>query len=278
MSDGFYLGVDVGSLSCDAVLLSDQEQVVAWSVVPTGARNREAIARARDETLRSAGVQPQQILATVATGYGRNRVEGRLGSVTEITCHARGICTSLPGTELLIDIGGQDSKAVRIGEDGRVAGFSMNDKCAAGTGRFLEAMARALEVDIEELGGMDVEATGDLTLSSMCTVFAESEVVSLIADGAEVSEIVRGLNRAIASRTRAMVRRVEPDLRGLRVAMSGGVARNPGVVRALTDELGCQVSVPEAPDTIGAYGAALIARERAMRGQRAAWNSVSKLR
>ncbi|MHC4108864.1 MAG: acyl-CoA dehydratase activase, partial [Planctomycetota bacterium] len=231
MNDGFYLGLDVGSLSCDAVLIADEEQIVAWSVVPTGARNREAIVRARDEVLRAAGVRPENLAATIATGYGRNRVEGRLASITEITCHARGIRRSLPGTDLLVDIGGQDSKAVRLGGDGRVAGFSMNDKCAAGTGRFLEAMARALEVDIDELGGMDEGAAGNVTLSSMCTVFAESEVVSLIAEGADIAEIVRGLNRAIAARTRAMVRRVAPELSGLRVAMSGGVARNPGVVR-----------------------------------------------
>jgi predicted CoA-substrate-specific enzyme activase len=244
MNGGFYLGVDVGSLSCDAVLITGEQRIAAWSVVPTGARNREAIARARDEVLRSAGVSTRDLAATIATGYGRNRVEDRLGSVTEITCHARGIRSLLPGTDVVIDIGGQDSKTVRMGEDGRVANFSMNDKCAAGTGRFLEAMARALEVDIEELGGMDQGSVGKLTLSSMCTVFAESEVVSLIAEGAEVAEIVRGLNRAIASRTCAMVRRVAPDLSGLRVAMSGGVARNPGVVRALSAELQCEVDVP----------------------------------
>jgi predicted CoA-substrate-specific enzyme activase len=139
----------------------------------------------------------------------------------------------------------------------------MNDKCAAGTGRFLEAMARALEVDISELGGMEEGASGNITLSSMCTVFAESEVVSLIAEGTETPEIVFGLHRAIASRTRALVRRVATDLTGLSVAMSGGVARNPGVVRALSAVLECEVVVPPEPDTIGALGAALIARDRA---------------
>jgi predicted CoA-substrate-specific enzyme activase len=270
MNGGFYLGVDVGSLSCDAVLITDEERIVAWSVVPTGARNREAIARARDEVLRAAGVSAQDLAATIATGYGRNRVEGRLASVTEITCHARGIRTRLPGTEVVIDMGGQDSKAVRLDADGRVAGFSMNDKCAAGTGRFLEAMARALDVDIDELGDMDEGATENLTLSSMCTVFAESEVVSLVAEGAEVREIVHGLNRAIAARVRTLVRRVAPDLSGLKVAMSGGVARNPGVVRALSAELGCEIAVAPEPDTIGAYGAALIARERALKKHAAA--------
>ncbi len=257
-----YLGVDIGSLSCDAVLLDEQGRTAAWSVVPTGARNQEAIERARAEVLQSAGVTAKDLGAVIATGYGRDRVEGRLASVTEITCHARGIQALLPGTELLIDVGGQDSKAIRLDGGGQVLEFVMNDKCAAGTGRFLEAMARALEVGVDELGRLDERAQGNLTLSSMCTVFAESEVVSLIAEGTEVPDIVRGLHRAIAARTQGLAKRVEVDTARLRVAMSGGVARNPGAVRALGEALGCEVFVPPEPDTVGALGAALIARDR----------------
>jgi len=259
----FYLGVDVGSLSCDAVLIDDEGSLKAWSVVPTGARNLEAIERARNEVLASAAVSSAAVGATVATGYGRDRVEGRLASVTEISCHARGIQSLLPGTDVMIDIGGQDSKAIALNKHGRVTEFAKNDKCAAGTGRFLEAMARALEVDITQLGAMDENATGEVSLSSMCTVFAESEVVSLIADGAEVSEIVNGLHRAIATRTRGLVRRVAPQLADLNVSMSGGVARNPGVVRELSKVLGRDIRVPADPDIVGALGAALIAKERA---------------
>jgi len=259
----YYLGVDIGSLSCDSVLIDDQGTVMASTVVPTGARNREAIERATVEVMRLAGVEPEQVAATVSTGYGRSRVEGRLAAVTEITCHARGITNLHRPTRVLVDIGGQDSKAMLLDSRGQVNDFAMNDKCAAGTGRFLEAMARALEVDIEELSRLDVGATGTMTLSSMCTVFAESEVVSLIAEGVEAKEIAAGLNRAIASRTAAMVRRLAPDLTGLPVAMSGGVARNAGVVRALAATLGCDLYVPALPDTVGALGAALIARDRA---------------
>ncbi|MBW2457672.1 MAG: 2-hydroxyglutaryl-CoA dehydratase [Deltaproteobacteria bacterium] len=259
----YYLGVDVGSLSCDAVLIDGDGARKGWSVVPTGARNLEAIERARREVLAEAGVEDSSVGATIATGYGRDRVEGRLASVTEITCHARGIQALLPGTGVMVDIGGQDSKAIALDDKGRVIEFAMNDKCAAGTGRFLEAMARALEVDIAELGTMDESAQGDVALSSMCTVFAESEVVSLIADGTAVGEIVNGLHRAIASRTRGLVRRVAPQLAGQQVAMSGGVARNPGVVRELGKVLGCDIRVPQEPDTVGALGAALIARDRA---------------
>ena len=257
-----YLGIDIGSLSCDAAVVDGTGALVAFAVVPTGARNREAIARAKAEALAGAGLQDADIAATVSTGYGRDRVEGRLAAVTEITCHVRGIRAVLPDTDVLVDIGGQDSKTMRLDSSGAVADFAMNDKCAAGTGRFLEAMARALEVDIEDLGGLDLGATQGLTLSSMCTVFAESEVVSLIAEGVAVREIAAGLNRAIASRTRALVRRVARDLTGLRVSMSGGVARNQGVVRALSEALGVPVATPAEPDVVGALGAALIARER----------------
>jgi predicted CoA-substrate-specific enzyme activase len=258
----YYLGVDLGSLSCDAVLLNREGVILAASVVPTGARNLEAVVRAKQEVLDMAGISETKVKAVVSTGYGRDRVENRLTAVTEITCHARGTEALLPGTQVLIDIGGQDSKVIRLDGQGRVLDFAMNDKCAAGTGRFLEAMARALQVDIEELSELDRDATEDLTLSSMCTVFAESEVVSLIAEGVEVKEIVAGLNRAIASRITALVKRVAPDISGLKVAMSGGVARNHGVVRALNAALNLDVSIPPQPDTVGALGAALFARER----------------
>jgi (R)-2-hydroxyacyl-CoA dehydratese activating ATPase len=257
-----FMGVDVGSLSCDAVVIDDDGNLVTWSVVPTGARNIESILRVQAEVLSKAGVTPEQACPVVATGYGRSRVEGRLAAVTEITCHARGIEALIPGTQVLVDIGGQDSKAMLLDGKGHVQEFAMNDKCAAGTGRFLEAMARALEVEIGDLGNLDRDASGDLTLSSMCTVFAESEVVSLIAEGSQVPEIVKGLHRAIANRTQALVKRVARDYAGLKVSMSGGVARNPGVVRALEEVLDCDVTTPAEPDIVGALGAALIARER----------------
>lgn len=260
----YYLGVDIGSLSCDAVIVDSDEKVVSRSVVPTGARNRDAIASATDKVLAIAGLRRDEVGATVSTGYGRDRVDDRLAAVTEITCHARGIRSLLPSIGVLIDIGGQDSKAIRISEEGRVEKFVMNDKCAAGTGRFLEAMARALEVDIDELATLDVGAETDLTLSSMCTVFAESEVVSLIGCGTRVNEIVAGLNRAIARRTASLVKRVSPQLDGVSIAMSGGVARNAGVIRAIGQILETEVAVPDEPDTVGALGAALIARERAL--------------
>jgi predicted CoA-substrate-specific enzyme activase len=181
----YYLGIDIGSLSCDAVVIDDNETILASAVIPTGARNRESIARVKEEVIKAARIQETDLAATISTGYGRDRVDNRLAAVTEITCHARGILFVIPTTQVLIDIGGQDSKVIRLDGKGRVVDFAMNDKCAAGTGRFLEAMARALQVDIEDLSELDNGAQGTATLSSMCTVFAESEVVSLIANGVE---------------------------------------------------------------------------------------------
>ncbi len=259
----YYIGIDIGSLSCDAVLIDEKAKILATSVVPTGARNQEAISNARYETLTASGIAERDIKATVSTGYGRERVKNRVAAITEITCHARGIQHLLDGIRILIDIGGQDSKAIMMDKEGHVVDFAMNDKCAAGTGRFLEAMARALQVDIKDIGKLDRGATSDLKLSSMCTVFAESEVVSLIADGVEVNEIVKGLNRSIAFRSMTLVKRIISDPNGFPIAMSGGVAHNKGVVRAISDALKTKIRVPHKPDIVGALGAALIARDRA---------------
>ncbi|MCK5542113.1 MAG: 2-hydroxyglutaryl-CoA dehydratase, partial [Desulfobacterales bacterium] len=209
-------------------------------------------------------IMEKDISSIISTGYGRTRVKERNGAVTEITCHAKGIKHMIPETRILIDIGGQDSKAMKLDQDGKVVDFAMNDKCAAGTGRFLEAMARALEVDINDLGDLDKGSTSDLTLSSMCTVFAESEVVSLIASGTEQREIAKGLNKAIAARTSSLVKRIAKNIDGLTVSMSGGVARNKGVVKAVAESMKIEkVHTPEMPDIIGALGAAIIAFERA---------------
>ena len=259
----YFLGIDIGSLSCDAVLIDEKKNILSSSVIPTGVKNIESIARVKKNVLDASKIMEKDIRSIISTGYGRSRVKERDGAVTEITCHAKGIKHVIPETSILIDIGGQDSKAIHLDQDGNVVDFAMNDKCAAGTGRFLEAMARALEVDINQLGDLDEGATSDLVLSSMCTVFAESEVVSLIANGTEQKEIARGLNRAIAARTHSLVRRVAKNTNGLTVSMSGGVARNKGVVKAVAESMNIEkVNTPETPDIIGALGAAIIASER----------------
>jgi len=261
----YYLGIDIGSLSCDAVLIDDNKEIIASSVVPTGAKNLEAIERVKKDVLDSSGINEHDIKSIISTGYGRTRVEDRDGAVTEITCHAKGIKHVIPETRILIDIGGQDSKTIFLDSIGNVQDFAMNDKCAAGTGRFLEAMARALEVEIDELGSLDTGATSNLVLSSMCTVFAESEVVSLIASGTAQKEIARGLNMAIASKTVSLVKRVVKQIDDLPVSMSGGVARNPGVVRAIEEVLGIgKINIYAKPDIVGALGAALIGYDKSL--------------
>jgi len=256
-----YQGIDIGSSSCCVVIINGKKEIVSSSVVPTGARNFEALKRATREVFENAGISEKDIGHTVSTGYGRERVENRDKDISEIACHAKGISNYFPDTNLLIDIGGQDSKAIRIQPGGKVVDFSMNDKCAAGTGRFLEAMARVLEVDIDQFETLDAGAEGSQSISNMCTVFAESEIVSLVAQGIEIKEITNAINRSIATRTFSMTKRMTIGVHNLSVAMSGGVARNGGVVRMLERLLKKKIAIPPEPDRIGAFGAALFAME-----------------
>ncbi len=252
-------GIDVGSLSTDGVILDPEGRVVAQSIVRTGASSTRAAEEALKAALAHAGIDRGALGTVVSTGYGRASVPFALRAVTEITCHARGACHLFPETRTVVDIGGQDSKVVCVGPGGRVLDFTMNDKCAAGTGRFLEVMAEKLQVGLEEMGALSLRAAGEVTVSSVCTVFAESEVVSLVARDHPVEEIVRGLHRSIVNRVWAMAGSLDPE--GA-LTMSGGVAKNRGVVAMLEEKLGRPVLVPEEPQTVGALGAALIAQER----------------
>jgi len=200
----------------------------------------------------------QEITSLVATGYGRERVLGATRTLTEITCHARGARAMVPAARTIIDIGGQDSKVIRLDEKGLVQDFIMNDKCAAGTGRFLEVMATRLEVGLDEFGKEWRRARGSAKISSTCTVFAESEIISLISTGMKRTVIVKGLCNAIAGRVVSMARRIgaEPV-----VVFTGGVSLNDGVRRALEDALSQKVVVPPMSQFMGAYGAALFAQD-----------------
>jgi len=253
----FTAGVDVGAASGE-VLIWDGEEIVGYSIVPTGFNSRRAAQQAMVKALETSGVSRDQISSIVATGYGRIAIDYAQRQVTEISCYAKGMNHLHPEVRTIIDIGGQDSKAISVTPDGRVADFLMNDKCAAGTGRFLEVMAKALELDIEQLGEFSLMAKEPHQVSSTCTVFAESEVVTLVAEGVNREDIVAGLHSAIAKRTMSMVKRlglVAP------VAMAGGVAKNKGVVSALEAELGERLIVPQEPQIVGALGAALLAME-----------------
>lgn len=251
------VGLDVGSIMTKAVLFSDD----AWQsvVMPTGYSPREAGEQAFARLLRECGLTRGDIDMIIGTGYGRVALSFIDKAVTEITCHARGAHYLVEGTDMVIDIGGQDSKVILTDGAGNVTNFAMNDKCAAGTGRFLQVMATALGCDVSELAGLARDAE-PAQISSMCTVFAESEVISLLAQGVGKDRIIAGIHRSVATRVAAMAERLG---QGKRITFTGGVAKNEGVRECLVRELGLAIiTVPES-HLAGALGAALIAREKA---------------
>jgi len=253
-----FAGIDVGSLSADAVLINEAGDIIAYSILPTGPDSQKAGTDAFLMALNRAGAEKKDVKHVVSTGYSRARVtEAENQSKTEISCHALGAHHLFPRAGTIIDIGGQDSKAIRVNRDGRVLDFAMNDKCAAGTGRFLEVMAGALGTDIEQIGKLALQSSKQLSISSTCTVFAESEVISLISQGKSPADIAMAISRAIAHRTAGLASRVGIEDQ---VIMSGGVAKNIAVVRLLSEKISCRIQVPEEPQIIGALGAALFAR------------------
>lgn len=252
----YFAGIDVGSLSTEAVILDAHNALAGYSIIQTGANSTDAAEEALEEALTQAGIEREQITRVVATGYGRISVPLAEKRVTEISCHGVGAHHLFPDTGTVIDIGGQDSKVIRVGEGGKVLDFTMNDKCAAGTGRFLEVMASKLQVSLDDMGKLSLEAGGESRISSVCTVFAESEVVSLVAQNHPKEEIIRGLHRAIVNRVWSMIKTV--GVHGA-VTMSGGVAKNRGVVALLEEKLGRSMHLYKEPQIIGALGAALMA-------------------
>lgn len=249
------LGVDLGSRTTKAVLMNDGE-ILARRIIATGWAPADAAEAARAAVTADAGLTPEDVEVTVATGYGRVTVPFAARMVTEITCHAAGAAHVLPEARTVIDVGGQDSKVIRIDQFGLVSDFAMNDRCAAGTGRFLEFMAQSLEVEIGAFAILGAEGKNPADLSSICTVFAESEVLSLVAEGTEVADIVAGIHRAIARRIVTLAQSV-----GLvpPVAMTGGGALNAGLRHHLAALLGTEILLPPNPQTMGAEGAAILA-------------------
>jgi predicted CoA-substrate-specific enzyme activase len=255
---GTFAGVDVGSLGSKSVIFENGE-IIGSSILRTGLRSEESGQAALDAALENAGRRREDLCYIVGTGYGRISAPYADKTVTEITCHARGAHFLHPKTRTIIDMGGQDCKAIRLDEEGNVTDFAMNDKCAAGTGRFLEVMANVMKVGIEDLGGLSLNATEVLPVSSTCTVFAESETISLIARGEKAENIIVGIHHAIANRIHGLFSRVgiEND-----VFFSGGVAKNVGMRKALEDVMDITLARPEGdPQLAGAIGAAILAQE-----------------
>ena len=257
-------GCDVGSLSAKAVIINDGA-IVAHAVIRAGANPAEAAASVLDQALASAGLTRGDLAYIVGTGYGREQIPFAGASESEISCHARAAFYLMPETRMVIDIGGQDAKATRLDDHGNIARYIYNDKCASGTGRFLEIMAGALEVPLEAMGPTGARSTEKLTISNQCVIFAETEVVSLVNEGHEIADIVNALHHAMARRVASLARSIE--IRQA-VVMTGGVAKNSGVFDALAAALNVPVKAVDRvdPQIVGALGAALYARERAHAG------------
>lgn len=250
-------GIDIGSISTKAVIMRDG-QLLASRVILTGYNAENAGKKVFDAVLDDLQISASAITRIVATGYGRKGLAMADKSITEIMCHATGARYLNPLIRSIIDIGGQDSKAILLDDRGKVANFAMNDKCAAGTGRFLEVMARAMEVDLDEFGRMSLKADLPARISSLCTVFAESEIISLIAKGEKRANIIAGIHESICVRVLAMANRI-----GIKspVMMTGGVAKNIGVVRAFEKAIGSPIEVSDYAQVNGAIGAALLAQD-----------------
>lgn len=254
-----YAGIDAGSNTIKAVILGE-EGPLSSHVIKTGLGGEEQALRCLAEACAKAGVGSEEISCIYSTGYGREYLSFPQGRKSEIHCHAAGVHWLLPAVRTIIDIGGQDSKGIRLNERGEVENFNMNDKCAAGTGRFLETMANALQIPLDEFGLCALRATEAVRVSSTCTVFAETEVISHIARGKKRDDILLGVCQSIVDRIAAMVRSIGVTAPA---AMTGGVAKNAAVVKLMGDRLRLPLLLPPDPQITGALGAALMARKDA---------------
>ena len=259
----FAAGVDVGSTQTKGIIVDRESRIVGRSLIDTGANVTRAAERGYEMALKDAGLSPEDIAFVVGTGYGRYKVTFGQAQISEISCHARGAKFIFPATRTVLDIGGQDSKAIKVGPGGEVVDFSMNDKCAAGTGRFLAMAAYTMDLKLEDIGPISLNSSNPLPITTTCTVFVESEIIAYLARGKKPEDILRGMHNAIASRCVSLMRRVGVEEE---VTFTGGVSRNIGMVKALEETLETRVNVSEESHFMGAIGAALFALERAQAG------------
>ncbi len=252
-------GVDVGSTQTKAVIIDEDRQIVGRALIDTGANVVHAAQSAYDEAIRASKVPEVEVEYVIGTGYGRYRVTFGNDQVTEISCHGRGAAHMFPGTRTVVDMGGQDTKAIRVKPTGEIDDFCMNDKCAAGTGRFLGAAAAALDIPLPELGDRALQYNKPVRISTTCTVFAESEVLSWLGKGKKIEDILWGVHQSIASRSAGLLRRVGIEDE---VTFTGGVTKNVAMVQALEERIGKKMNVSEDSHYMGALGAALFALDR----------------
>ncbi len=260
-------GVDVGSTQTKAVIIDEDQKVVARVLTDTGSNVVKAAERSFAEAIEQSGIEDDEVEYVIGTGYGRYRVTFGNTQVTEISCHGRGAVQMFPGTRTVVDMGGQDTKAIKINELGEIVDFCMNDKCAAGTGRFLGAAASALDIPLDDLGKTAMRSTKPVRISTTCTVFAESEVLSWLGRGKKIEDILWGVHQSIASRSFALMRRVGLENE---ITFTGGVTRNIAMVNALEERIDRKLNVSDDSHYMGAIGAALFALDhiRASRNPR----------
>ncbi len=239
-------------------IIDESEKILARVVSHTGAEHRRLANKVMEQALKQASLSFDEVTYIIATGYGRINVPFADRQITELSCHARGVASIYPSARTVLDIGGQDAKGLKLDSKGKLIDFVMNDRCAAGTGRFLEVVSKTLGLKLDDLGSISLKSTSKIAISSTCTVFAQQEIIALLSRGVPIEDVVAGLHDAIASRAVGMLRRlkVEPD-----IVFTGGVAKNIGVVKAVSENLGHEVLVPEDPLISGALGAALLAKE-----------------
>ncbi len=252
-----YLGIDIGSSSSKVAIIDDEGKLRACQVMNLGT-GTNAYEKVREAALEEAGVTEDDIKFTVATGYGRVNYKGADKQITEITCHAKGVNYLTGDARTIVDIGGQDAKIIKLDKNGKVSNFVMNEKCAAGTGRFLEVMARVLGCEFEDLSDLAARAEEDIAINNVCTVFAESEVISRLSAGEKIANVARGAHIAIAKRVMGMANRVSYEPK---VVMTGGVALDQDMVFCLSREMGTEIEVVPHCQAAGAIGAAMFAKE-----------------
>ena len=257
-------GVDVGSTQTKAVVIDEAKNIVGRALIDTGANVVIAAEKAFSQALESAKAEEEEVEYVVGTGYGRYRVTFGNTQVTEISCHARGAIRMFPGTRTVIDMGGQDTKAIRVRPSGEIVDFCMNDKCAAGTGRFLGAASSALDIPLDQLGPTALRAERPVRISTTCTVFAESEVLAWLGKGKKIEDILQGVHQSIASRSIGLLRRVGVEEE---ITFTGGVARNIGMIEALQKGLETRLNVSDDSHFMGALGAALFALDHVLAGR-----------
>jgi (R)-2-hydroxyacyl-CoA dehydratese activating ATPase len=252
----YFAGIDIGSTMTKAVIL--EQGVIASVIGPTGPEQRRLANKVMEEALRKAGLSFDAMTYIVSTGYGRINVPFADKQVTEISCHAKGVSSLFPRARTIVDIGGQDSKAITVDPHGRVTNFIMNDKCAAGSGRFVEVIADTVGLKLEQMGDLSLQSGHPAQISNICTIWAQQEVASRLAEGVPIPDLIAGVHRSLADRVARMVKRLKLQKE---VILTGGGGKNKGLVRALSEQLDCEILVPPEPLITGALGAALLGKE-----------------